>query len=84
MCGVSGCQEWPGGRATFEVRYCATHEGWEAVAWSETLHGEGEITPHGNVSRVFGPFDSWIEVGHWLSSTVRILRALPAHSKELA
>jgi hypothetical protein len=76
MCTMEGCSGVPYSTAQFVVELCHAHGGWRGERWATTVSDDGEILQHAKASIEFGPFDSWTEVGHWLSSGQSVLRGL--------
>lgn len=58
------------------VAYDVTEQQWHGGFTVQETSAEGEITHLGAATVEFGPFDSYIEVGHWLASLTRPLRAM--------
>lgn len=59
-----------------KVSFEAYRQRWLAEQWATTVTAGGDVIHHGNGSKEFGPFDSFIDVQHWLASEARVLKAV--------
>jgi len=59
-----------------KVSYCHDHRAWEAAVNVDGHTADGATINMSAGRHTFGPFDSSIEVGHWLAGQSRVLKAM--------
>lgn len=76
MCMNEPCEHYPASQMNVAVTFCHRDQRWHGTVAVMTTLADGEIVQQGAASREFGPFDSYIEVGHWMASHARGLRLM--------